>query len=633
MNTFQIINEAVRYGSEGNGEEIYDLGEIDILDFKTKKVVKVKTPDIIGIVNDARLYLQKKYPYLHLFLVSYKIMYIPNRPSKICDTMCVDGNNNLWINMSYVYNECNMDKNRVFGILFHEMFHIFLEHLIRFNTMFPDSAKALMSKDVFDVANKKANIAMDYEINASMVADEIVSEEFWKIMNGLYKKDYMGRTWEDIYQNYGDKEYREWLERNGDSVSEAEMKILEAIEKATSVLKDPTATEEDKAKANRELQKTIDEILGIDRDDDIQDILEKVKDTRMGDIGEISDRIQDVIDDLYKSPSQMSEDQFDKLLEDIDNMAREMAKNAEEIAKTFGKSEKEAMNDIKRMRNTMRKSITQMREQKMTKADKKDIADKIKDCLEDVMSSEINKEKNAAKRKERDEKKEKERKEATKAAHPLRKLIKVLNNLIKLGEDPYDLVCSRSHTMMSDIVDILDPLTEKSLSEITKSDIEDLEFPLSELKKSFFKDLKALLDNKTILHKTEDDLHDVLDTVFEVIEKALFVHLLNPDLNDSEKTSVLKAAADKLRTIGKILKTQKAWRASDEFKKGYREVRDELISLFKKDKKAVLKRLFDAGVINSAIAAGTFDKRSKALFDEMVDEGIIHDIKTSEVRY
>ena len=490
-----------------------------------------------------------------------------------------------------------------------------------------------MSKDVFEVANKKANIAMDYEINASMVADEIVSEEFWKIMNGLYKKEYMGRTWEDIYQNYGDKEYREWLERNGDSVSEAEMKILEAIEKATSVLKDPTATEEDKAKANRELQKTIDEILGRDRDDDIQDILEKVKDTRMGDIGEIADRIQDVIDDLYKSPSQMSEDQFDKLLEDIDNMAREMAKNAAEIGKTFGKSEKEAMNDIKRMRNTMRKSITEMREKKMTKADKKDIADKIKDCLEDVMSSEINKEKNEAKRKERDAKKEKERKEATKAAHPLRRLIKVLNNLIKLGESPYDLVCPKSHTMMSDIVDILDPLTEKSLSEITKSDIEDLEHPLSELKKSFFKDLKALLDNKTILHKTEDDLHDVLDTVFEVVEKALFVHLLNPDLNDSEKTSVLKTAADKLRIIGKILKTQKAWRASDEFKKGYREVRDELISLFKKDKKAVLKRLFDMGIVNSAVAAGTFDKRSKALFDEMVDEGIIDDDKTTDVWY
>jgi hypothetical protein len=618
-----MINEAVRYGSEGNGEEIYDLGEISIHDHKTNKIVKVKTPDIISVVNDARLYLQKKYPYLHLFLVSYKIMYIPVWPSQICPTMCVDGNNNLWINMSYVYNECNMDKNRVFGILFHEMFHIFLEHLIRFNTMFPDSVKALMSKDVFDVANKKANIAMDYEINASMVADEIVSEDFWKIMNGLYKKEYMGRTWEDIYQNYGDKEYREWLERNGETVSEKEMKILDAIEKATSVLKDPTATEEDKAKANRELQKTIDEILGRDRDEDIQDILEKVKDSRMGDIGEIADRMQDVINDLYKSPSQMTEEQFDKLLEDIDNMAREMAKNASKIAKTFDKSEGDTMTDIKRMRNTMRKSITKMREQKMTKNDKKDIVDKIKDCLEDVMTSEINKEKNAKKRKERDEKKEKERKEAIKAAHPLRKIIKVFNNLIKLGEEPYDLVCPTSHTIMGDIVDILDKLTEKQLSEITKSDIEDLKSPLSKLKESLFNDIKALLDNKTILHKTEDELYDILDGVFKDVEKSLFVHLLDTSLTDSEKESALKLAANRLRMIGKILKTQKAWRASDEFKEGFREMRNDLMSLFKKDKKAVLKRLFDMGLINSVIVEATFDKRSKALFKEMVDEGII----------
>ena len=43
-------------------------------------------------------------------------MYIPIS-SKICDTMCVD-NNNLWINMNFVYNECAMNKDRVFGILF-----------------------------------------------------------------------------------------------------------------------------------------------------------------------------------------------------------------------------------------------------------------------------------------------------------------------------------------------------------------------------------------------------------------------------------------------------------------------------------------------------------------------------------
>ena len=621
MKIFQIINESANY-YEGNAEEIYDLGEIIIEDIKTGKNVKVKASDIIRVVNDARFFMQKKYPYLYLFLQSYKIMYIPIYPSQICPTMCVDSNNNLWINMHFIYNECAMNKDRVFGILFHEMFHIFLEHLIRFNVMFPESTRALMSKDVFDMANTKANISMDYEINASMVADEIVSEEFWKIMNGLYKKEYMGKTWEYIYQNFGDKEYSEYLAKHGKSLGEKEMKILEAIEKASKVLKNPTSTEQDKAKANKELQKTIDKILGKDGDDDIQDVLEKMKDTRLGDFGEISNKMQDVIDDLYNSPSKMSEDQFDKLLNDIDEMAREMIHNASEIADTFKKSEKETINDIKKMRNTLRKSIIQMRNKKMTKDEKKDIVDKIKDSFDDIISDDFYKEKSAEKRKERDEKKKEERKERLKSAHPLRKFIKVFNNLMNLGKEPYDLVCKKSYNIMNDIVDILDPLTEKPISDINKDDIEDLEFPLSQLKDSLFTDLKALLDNKTILHKTEDDLHRVLDGVFEVVKKALFVHLLNPDLDDNAKASVLKTAADKLRIIGKILKTQKAWRASNEFKEGYKETRDELMSLFKKDKKAVLKRLYDMGLITPETIM-TLDKRSMALYSELVADGEI----------
>ena len=623
MNTvFKMVNESAKYGHEGNADEIYNLGEIDIINKKNGDIIKINTGDIIKVVNDAMFYMQKKYPYLHLFLSTYKIMYIPTFPSKICDTMCVDSFNNLWINMNFVYNECAMNKDRIFGILFHEMFHIFLEHLIRFNTMFPESTKALMSADIWKAANTKANLAMDYEINASMVADGIVSEDFWKIMGGLYKKEYTGKTWEEIYNKYGDAEYKEWLETNGQRISEDEMKILDAIEKAAKVLKDPTSTDEDKAKANRELQKTIDKILGRDVDDDIQDALEEIKNTQLGEIGEIGDKMQDVIDDLYKDPSKMSEEQFKDLLEDIDQMATEMAKNLSEIADTFNKSEKDTLNDIKKMRNTLKDAITQMRDKKMSKDDKKDIADKIKDSLEDIISSDSDKKRSAEKRKERDDKKAKERKEAFKEAHPLRKLINVFKNLMHLGEEPYDLVCKKSFDIMENIVDILDALTEVNLSEITKDDVEDLKLFLSQLKNSLFTDLKELLDNKTILHKTEDDLHRVLDGVFEVVEKALFVHLLNPDLDDNAKSSILKTAASKLRIIGKILKTQKAWRASDEFKEGYREMRDELMSLFKKDKKAVLKRLYDMGLIDNTIVM-TLDKRSKVLYDELVKEGKI----------
>lgn len=617
MTNFQTINEAAKYGHEGNAEEIYDLGEINVINRKTNSIVKINTADIIKVVNDAMFYMQKKYPYLYLFLNTCKVMYIPTCPSQICDSMCVDTYNNLWINMNFVYSECAMNKDRVFGILFHEMFHIFLEHLIRFNKMFPKDLHHIMGQSALKTANMKANFAMDYEINASMVADGIVSEEFWKTMNGLYKKEYTGKTWEEIFTKYGDKEYKEWMEANGQRISEVEMKILEAIERAAKVLKDPTATDLDKAVANKELQKTIDKILGRDREKDIQDILEEMKDTQLGDIGDIDDKMQDVINDLYKNPSKMSEKQFNELMEDIDQMADEMAKNASKIADTFKKTEDDVLKDIENMRKTMKDSITQMKENKMSKEDKKDIADKIKDSLEDIISSDIDKKRSAEKRKERDEKRKKEKKEAFKASHPLRKLINVFKNLMHLGEEPYDLVCEKSYNIMENIVDILDVLTEVNLSEITEDDVEDLKLFLLQLKDSLFTDLKKLLDNKTILHKTEDDLHRLLDGVFEVVEKSLFVHLLNPDLDDSAKASVLKTAASKLRIIGKILKTQKAWRASDKFKEGYREMRDELMSLFKKDKKAVLKKLYDMGLIDHDMVNSTFDKRSKELFYEL----------------
>ena len=623
MNTFMKINESLKkYGNIGNVEEIYSLGEIDIFDIKKKSFVKVSTSDIIMIVDDALRYMKTKYPYLHLYLQSYKIMYIPVYPSQMCNTMCVDNNNNLWINMNFVYNDCGMNKDRVFGILFHEMFHIFLGHLIRFNKMFPEETKKMMTGDMWRVANQKANLAMDYEINASMVADGVVTKGFFEIMNGLYNEDYYGYTWEEIYTKFGDDEYRKWKEAMGERISEEELKILEAIEEAAKILKDPDATDMEKAKARRELQKKIDKILNRESEEDIQDILEEMKDTRLSDFGEIGQKMQDVIDDLYKSPDKMTKDQFDNLMEDINQMADEMSKNASEIADTFKKTDEDVLDDIENMRKTLKDAVSQMRNGKMSKEEKEDIADAIKDSLEDVISSDIAKKKNKEKRKERDEMKAAKRKEAFKASHPLRKLINIFKNLMHLGEEPYDLVCSDSYDIMSNIVEVLDSLTEQKMSDTTDDDIEVFNIYLPQLKDSLFTDLKRLLENKTIIHKTEDDLHKVLDDAFGVIDKFLLVDLINPKLTDDEKITILQLVIRKLRLIGKILKTQKSWRASEEFKEGYREKRDELMSLFKKDKKATLKALYDMGLID-ATTVMTLDKRSKALYDELVADGEI----------
>ena len=242
--------------------------------------------------------------------------------------------------------------------------------------------------------------------------------------------------------------------------------------------------------------------------------------------------------------------------------------------------------------------------------------------MEDVISNDLAKEKNDKERKERDEKRANEIKEEFKAKHPLRKLINVLINLSNLNDDPYYLVCDKSYEIMGDIIDILDSLTNKPVSEIIEDDVEELKTLFNELKKSLFNDLKALLDNDTIINKTEDFLHEILDDVFDYVESAFFSILLNTKLSEDKKISVLKMSAEKMRTIGKILKTQKSWKASDEFKEGYREMRDDLLALFKKDKKATLKKLYDLGVLNDT-TVGTLDKRSKQLYDELVSDGEI----------
>ena len=621
MNTFRMINESVKRSYEGNRNEIYNLGEIDVIN-KNGDIIKIDAKEIIKVVDDALFNMQKKYPYLYVFINSYKIMFIPIYPCKTCDTMAVDESNNLWINLNFIYNQCDMKQNNVFGILFHEMFHIFLEHLVRFNKMFPQKELSSMSKDMLYTLNTKANLAMDYEINASMVDDDIVSKDFWQKMGGLYKKEYTGLTWEEIYRVYGDKEYKEWLDNNGRGISDEELEIINAIEKASKVLSNPNSTDEDKAKANRELQKTLDKILGKNKENDIQDVFEQMQNSNLGSFGDIKEKMQNVIDDLYKDPSKMTDEQYNELLQDIDEMSREMAKNKSQIADRFGKSEEDTFEDIKKMRKTLRESMDKLRNEKLSKAEKKQVIDKIKDSLEDVISNDLAKEKNDKKRKERDENTANEIKEENKAKHPLRKLINVFDNLMNLNDSPYYLVCDESYNIMGDIVDILNSLTDKKVSEIVEDDVEELKSLFKELKDSFFNDLNALLENETIINKTEDDLHKILDEVFDYIESVFFSILLNPNLNEDKKISVLKMSAEKMRIIGKILKTQKAWRASDEFKEGYREMRDDLFALFKKDKKATLKKLYDLGVLNDTTVI-TLDKRSKELYDELVSDGEI----------
>lgn len=614
---YKSLNESSVYDiSSGNEDIIEKMGDVDIYDIKKKAYVKIKTTDLLKVCSDGIYKMMRDYPYLYQFMAKCKPMYLPVWPSDITDTMCVDDMNNLWINLNFVYNDCKMDSNRVFGILFHEMFHVFFNHLLRFNEMYPKEMFTGGLEGARKKANMKANICMDYEVNASMVEDGIVDAGFFKRMNLLYKKEYTGMTWEEIMNKVGDKEYKDWLDRNGYSLDDIELKILDAIEKASKVLMDPDAEDDEKRYARKELQKTLDDLLGKENrgDKTIQDELEELAESKLGDIGGLKMDIEDVVDDLYKSPAGMSEEELDKTLRDIDKMMDNISENAEDVASQFGKSSDDVASDAEKARESLKKAMEKMKEGGLSKEEKEDLIDKAKDDLEDIISDDVEKEKLKKKREERDAKKAEERKEKFKKAHPLRRMIVVFKNFIDLYS--LDLISTETVEILGSCVDKLEPLTELHFKDMKKEDIDGVVETLKKLKESFLPDLVALIDNETILNKTEDDMQRLLDGVFETVFKA-FETILNPELNEDEKGSVVKMAAERLRIIGKILKTQKVWKVGDEFKDAYISEMKKLTEILKKEgPEAAMKYLIDKGVINPMY----LDEKSLEIFNKLMGD-------------
>ena len=591
------LNESLYKSYEGNADIIEKLGEVDVFDTKTKSIIKYSAKEIIKVCVDARYKIQRDYPYFNLFLDKCKVMYIPTIPSKITDTMAVDDNSNLWINCSFVYNECKMSVDRVFGILFHELFHIFLDHCIRFNEMYPESMYKGM-ENIRNKANAKANICMDYEVNASMVDDGIVTSSYWKKMKGLYKKEYTGKTWEELMNTVGDQEYADWLKKNGYSLDDVELKILEAVEKASKILMDPDAEEDEKRNARKQLQKTLDELLGKRNNTEktLQDVLEDLQNTKLGDIGEIAKDFDDVIYDLYKDPKGMNSDELDRTLSDMDKLMNDMSENVEEIANQFGKEISETGDDINKAREALKDAMRQINEGNLSNDEKEDLLDKAKDSLEDIISDENAKDKLKKKREERDAKKAAARKERFKKSHPLRKLIVLMKNFLDLRT--YGLICKKTQDIIPKIIDELEPLTELKFSEMKKSMFRDLSDYFDELKNSFFQDLVELIHNETILNKTEDDMQELLDGSFEALTKAVR-GIFDKYIPDEDKKSLIDIAVNRLRVIGKALKTQKVWRVGDDFKKAYTEEMKRLMEIFKKGgDEALMKELIDKGAID-----------------------------------
>lgn len=619
-NRYIALNEASTYESLYSNEDIIEkLGEVDVYDYEKKTYIKMNASDIIKVASDALYKMQRDYNYLYQFITKCKLMYIPTFPSEITNTMAVDNLNNLWMNLTFIYNDCKMDSENVFGILFHELFHIFFEHLLRFDKKFPKRMFASAGPGVYKRANTKANLCMDYEVNASMVDDGIVPTNFFKDMGGLYKKEYTGMTWEEILDKYGDKEYDDWLLKNGETLDNVEKQVLDAIEEAAKVLMDPESDEADKRFARKRLQEKLDKIFGKQDtgEKSLQDVFEDLAKTKLADHGEIASDLEDVVDDLMRNPENMTGPELDKTLNDINKLIDEIEENSDNVAGDFNKTADEVHKDAEKARQALKDAMKKINEGGLSREEKKELLDKAKDALEDVISDETEKDRLNEKRAERDAKRETEKKEKLKKTHPLRKLLIVFKNLAELYD--IQLVSEKTRDILNKCIDDIDILTEKTFGDMKKSDLKNIGDHMNELYDPILADLVKLIENETILQKTEDDIKKILDDVFETVFNAL-KRIFDPGLDDNAKGSLIKAAAMKLRTIGKLLKTQKKWRVGNDFKNGYMDEMKRLMEIRKEGgDEALFKELYDKGVISPMM----LDEHGMELLGKLIESGEI----------
>ena len=460
---------------------------------------------------------------------------------------------------------------------------------------------------------------MDYEVNASMVDDGIVPKDFFKVMGGLYKKEYTGMTWEEILDKYGDKEYDEWLLKNGETLDNVEKQVLDAIEEAAKVLMDPESDEADKRFARKRLQEKLDKIFGKQNtgEKSLQDVFEDLAKTKLADHGEIAIDLEDVADDLMRNPENMTGPELDKTLNDINKLIDEIEENSDNVAGDFNKTADEVHKDAEKARQALKDAMKKINKGGLSKEEKKELLDKAKDALEDVISDEVEKDRLKEKRSERDAKREAEKKEKLKKTHPLKKLLIVFKNLAELYD--IQLISENTRDILNKCIDDIDILTEKTFGDMKKSDLKNIGDHMNELYDPILADLVKLIENETILQKTKDDMEHILDDVFKTLFNAL-KRIFDPGLDDSAKGSLIKAAAMKLRTIGKLLKTQKKWRVGDDFKNGYMDEMKRLMEIRKEGgDEALFKELYDKGVISPMM----LDENGMELLGKLIESGEI----------
>jgi len=592
------LNEEITDLSSGNTEVLLKLGTLPMYVPSLDKVMDVDLKTIVNAVNGALGDIASDYRFMYQYIKRSKPMYVLANPmDKNCfhKTMAVDGNGNLWMNVYFIYNNLDCDKNKIRGILFHELMHNFLNHLERSEkVMSVDDRESLykISPTMFENEMLKQNLCQDYEVNCNMVADNVVSKDFWKELGGMFDEKYFGKMWEEIYYEHGDEILKDYFKFNGKKLPEEYFELVKAILDAMKVLRDPKSSDRDKDIAASKLKDTLSKLYGSKTKKEkmtIRKRLQLLQKTRIKEIGEIGQLLKNVIDDLEVSPRSMTPEDLEKFTTDVENLYDEMMENVSSIAEEFHNSEHVMRKDIKDCMEKLLNGVVTINENKeLSKDEIDDISDEIIYAIDRLVADNIKKKEIEKERVEKEKEKEKRRKEEYEKAVEKAKERHILASYRARIDDLKTIhlhkrASGKTSNICEELINILDILLKESSIEKIGEKIKEIGFDkiketIESLKESLFEDLMKLLKKKVLFDRDEDFLKDICDSFYN--DSIDMFKSFEEGLSETEIGSKIKIAISSIRRIGKELHRQSKVRPSKEYKEAYDEEYNKLRKIY-----------------------------------------------------
>ena len=585
------IFESITDKSAGNKKSILKLGKIKMYIPALDKVMDVELKPIVKSVDRALGKIGSKYSFMYTYIQNSRPMFVLTDPSlKECQhkTMSVDNLGNLWLNVHFIYNDldCNVDK--IFGILFHELMHNFLNHLSRGQKILPKEERMRLysiSKDMLKNEDLKQNLCADMEVNCNMVADGVVSSDFWKEMKGVFDEKYFGKQFETIYKTDGDELLKNYLKSGGVKISEEYLEALKAILEALRIFHNPDATEREKDIAASKLRDIIESLFGETKTKmTIRKSLIKLQKLNLKEIGEIGPYLKKVIDDLEVSPVNMTEDDLSTFINDVNILKEEMKNCASEIEDMFDLDKDEFLKDNEECWTILSNGVSRLsKEKELLYEERDEITEKIIFLINKLISNNLMKDKLKEEFKKRMKEIEEKRKKKMEKEIEKKEKKHILYNYLLRVEDMsaiyyHERLDMKSFKLCNEYADIIKPLLRKDIHDINEDDLSLAYEVIKGLKDSFYENLKILKEKGILVDRDDSFFVDLVDRFYN--DTKYMLDFLIGDHTETEIVSVVKTALSSLRMIGREFHRQAKVRPSEEYKEAFDSEWKRLVKIF-----------------------------------------------------